>query len=367
MKAFKGFIIKEFYHIFRDKRSLLILFGIPIAQVLLFGYVITNEIKDAQIAILDHSKDPVTQELIQKISSSGFFRINGYLTHEKQISQIFQQGKALEVVVFEPNFSEKLVRGENPKIPIIADATDANTANLVTNYTQAIINDYNQTHNQTKIPYQIQPQVRMYYNPNLKSVNYFVPGTMAVILMLISALMTSVAVTREKETGTMEILLASPLHPMQIIIGKLTPYFLLSFVNAISIITLGNLVFGVPINGSAVLLMAESMLFILLALSLGLLISTIAETQQTAMFASMLGLMLPTMLLSGFIFPIENMPQWLQYICYAMPPRYYIIIIKDIMLKGVGLGYIYKETLILLFFTLFFIVLASKKFKIRLS
>ncbi len=368
MDALKGFIIKEFFHIFRDKRSLLILFGIPIAQVLLFGYIITNEIKDANIAILDQSKDKVSREITQKLSSSGFFRIAENLSSNKEIEGVFRAGKALEVVIFEPNLSEKLVKGQNPKIQIIADASDANTANLIVNYTKAIIQNYNAQLNGNKnIPYQIKPVIRMNYNPNLKSVNYFVPGIVAVILMLISAMLTSVSIARENETGTMEILLVSPLHPMQIVIGKLLPYFLLSFINALSVIAIGYFVFGVPVHGNLVLLMAESMLFITLALSLGLLISTVAKTQQTAMFISMLGLMLPTLLLSGFIFPIENMPIWLQAICYAMPPRYYIIIIKDIMLKGIGFAYIWQETLVLFLMTLFFLVLAARKFKIRLE
>jgi len=367
MKAFKGFVIKEFYHIFRDVRSMLILFGIPIAQVLLFGYIITTEIRDANIAILDHSNDQTTKEIIQKLASSGFFKVNAYLTNENQIQEVFKKGKALETVVFESNFNEKLQRNENPKIQIIADAADANTANLVVNYTKGIISNYAmEKMNGKKIPYSITPEIKMFYNPNMDGVYYFIPGIMAVILMLISALMTSVSIAREKETGTMEILLVSPLHPMQIVIGKLTPYFILSTINAISVITIGNLFFGVPITGSVVLLMLVSMLFITLALSLGLLISTAVETQQTAMFISMLGLMLPTMLLSGFIYPIENMPTWLQVICYIMPPKYYIEVIKGIMLKGIGVAYLYKQILILAAFTLFFLIVASKKFKIRL-
>ena len=368
MKAFKGFVIKEFYHIFRDSRSLLILFGIPIAQVILFGYIITTEISDANIAILDHSKDAVTREIIQKTLSSGFFKLAATIERESEIDAIFRKGIAKEVLIFEPDFEKKLNKGESPSIQIIADASDANTANLLVSYASAIIQNYNREQMQSRgVPMQIEARIRMYYNPELKGVYFFVPGIMAVILMLISAMMTSVSIAREKEMGNMEILLVSPLKPIQIIIGKLMPYFLLSFINAVSVLSLGYIVFGVPVNGSIVLLLAESMLFITLALSLGLLISSIAESQQVAMFISMLGLMLPTILLSGFIYPIENMPMWLQYICHIMPPKYFIIIVKDIMLKGVGLEYLWPETLILTGMTLFLIVVASKKFKTRLA
>jgi ABC-2 type transport system permease protein len=211
------------------------------------------------------------------------------------------------------------------------------------------------------------PEVRMFYNPELKSVFMFVPGIMAMILMLISAMMTSISIAREKEMGTMEVLLVSPLRPLQIIIGKVTPYVFLSFINAFTIIILGNTVFGIPINGSLILLFTESLLFILLALSLGIFISTISKSQQVAMFISLFALMLPTILLSGFIFPIESMPKILQWLSILMPPRWFIVILKSILLKGTGLAFIWKETLILLGMTIFFIIMSVKKFKIRLE
>jgi ABC-2 type transport system permease protein len=207
----------------------------------------------------------------------------------------------------------------------------------------------------------------MLYNEGLKSVYMFVPGIMAMILMLISAMMTSISISKEKEMGTMEVLLASPLKPIQIVLGKVTPYLLLSFINAVTIILIGTLIFGVPIKGSMVFLLAESFLFILMALSLGILISTIAPNQMTAMFISVMALMLPTILLSGFMFPIENMPLPLQILSNIMPPRWFIVIIKNIMLKGTGIFYVWKETLILMFMTFVFIGLSVKNFKIRLE
>lgn len=214
---------------------------------------------------------------------------------------------------------------------------------------------------------QISPEVRMQYNPQLKGVYMFVPGIMAMLLMLISALMTSISITREKELGTMELLLVSPLRPVQIIVGKVVPYVFLAFIDACIIIFMGKYVFGVPVLGNLFLLLAESFLFITLALSLGILISSITNSQQIAMTISLVALMLPTILLSGFIFPIENMPIILQWLCHMMPPKYFITIIKSIMLKGNGFAYIWRETFILIGFIAIFIMLSIKKFKVRLA
>ncbi|MCX6269774.1 MAG: ABC transporter permease [Bacteroidetes bacterium] len=368
MKKFIGFIIKEFHHIFRDNRTLVILFGMPVVQLLLFGYVITNEIKDARIAILDHSKDIVTREITVKLLSSGYFILDRNLSDDSEIHSIFQQGKVKEVIVFEPGFADKLEKTGRAGVQILADASEPNTAKMLVNYTNGILMGYVQSLNRLQTQQvQIQAEVKMQYNPGLKGVFMFVPGIIAMLLTLISALMTSISLTREKELGTMEVLLASPLRPIQIILGKVTPYLLLSFINAMMIILIGHFVFGVPVHGSLILLMSVTMLFILTALSLGILISTITDSQQVAMMLSMVGLMLPTILLSGFIYPIENMPLWLQVICQAMPPKWFIIMIKDIMLKGSGIEYIWKEILVLSLMTLFFIALSIKKFKIRLA
>lgn len=368
MKKFIGFVKKEFYHILRDPRTLLVLFGTPVAQLLLFGYVVTNEVKNIKIAIYDPSKDLVTQTITNKIISSGYFILDQNLTSDQNIEAIFKKGYVKEVVVFESEFARKLERTGTAKVQIIADASDANTANLIVNYTSAIIRDYiNKEYPMNQPPMQIVPEVRMVFNEKLESVYMFVPGTMALILMLITSMMTSISIAREKEMGSMEILLVSPLRPIQIIIGKVIPYVLLAFVNALTILIIGYFVFGMPIKGSLALLLGESLLFITLALSLGILISTVAKSQQVAMFISLFALMLPTILLSGFIFPIENMPFVLQMVCEIMPPKYFIIIIKNIMLKGTGFMYVWKETLILFSMTLFFIAVSVRKFKIRLD
>jgi ABC-2 type transport system permease protein len=368
MRRFKSFVIKEFYHIFRDKRSLVVLFGIPLAQVLLFGFVITNDIRDAKLAVLDYSKDGVTRELTNKIVSSHYFKLTETLDTDKDIENIFKKGHIKLVLVFENNFARNLENTGKANLQILADATDPNIANLLVSYLSALVMDYSRELNVSNtVPMQLAIQPRMIYNPELKSVYMFVPGVMAMILMLISAFMTSITITREKESGTMEVLLVSPLKPAQIIIGKVMPYVLLSFTSAMMIITLGIFVFGMPVEGNFILLMAESLLFIVLALCLGILISTVANSQQTAMMMSMVALMLPTILLSGFVFPVENMPQILQWLAHLMPPKYFITIVKNIMLKGTGIAYVWKETLVLVGMTLFFIMVAIRKFKVRLE
>jgi ABC-2 type transport system permease protein len=368
MKRFIGFVTKESYHIFRDKRSMFILFGMPVVQIMLFGFAITNEINNVNIAILDKSKDVETQIIINKISASKYFQIEKEITNEAQIEAIFKKGKVKAVIVFEKEFIKNLQTKKTSKIQVITDATDPNIANTISNYINAILQNRIQEINLNQKPsYQIQTQTQMYYNPELKSVFGFVPGVMTIILMLVSAMMTSISITREKELGTMEVLLVSPIKPFQVIIGKVFPYIFLSIINAAVILILGVFVFRMPIQGSLFLLALESILFIITALSLGILISTVSNSQQTAMMISLMGLMLPVIILSGFIFPISSMPLPLQIISNIIPAKWFIIIIKAIMLKGASFNIIWKETLILFGMTVFFIVLSIKKYKIRLE
>jgi ABC-2 type transport system permease protein len=369
MKRFLGFVRKEFIHIFRDVRTLTILFGLPAVMIILFGYVVSTDLKNASLAFLDLSKDDVTTELTDRICSSGFFRKTADLSGQKDIDMILKSGKVKAVIVFGENFGRDLGSGKKARISIIADGSEPNIATLVTNYVNAIISGFNQQAAptaQNSAPV-IFPEVRMFYNPSLKSQFMFIPGVITMIMILICALMTSITLTREKEFGTMEVLLVSPLKPVQIILGKVTPYFFLSFVNVVTILVLSRLVFSMTVKGSLFLLLAESMLYILLSLSIGILISAVAKTMQQAIFISLVGMMLPTVLLSGFIFPIENMPKVYDWISAVFPPRYFIVIIKNIMLKGTGFAHVWRETLILALMTIVFIVLAVKKFRIRLQ
>jgi len=366
MKRFRGFVKKEFFHIFRDKRSLFILFGMPIAQILLFGFAITNEINNVEVAILDYAKDSESEKIIQKLKASEYFNIENEIANENEIEAEFKKGKIKAVLLFEKDFSKKLQTENKATIQVITDATEPNIANTIANYTQSILSNY-QNQNSSANNIGINIQTRMLYNPELKSVFNFVPGVMTVILMLVSAMMTSISITREKELGTMEVLLVSPLKPFQVIIGKVFPYVFLSIINAIVIVSMGYFIFGMPINGSLFLLAFESILFIITALSLGIFISTISKTQQTAMMISLMGLMLPVIILSGFIFPIASMPIPMQVMSNIIPAKWFIIIVKSIMLKGVGLQYIVKETMILILMTTVFIGLSIKNYKMRLE
>ncbi|MFA5299427.1 MAG: ABC transporter permease, partial [Lutibacter sp.] len=270
--------------------------------------------------------------------------------------------------VFDRRFSEDLTKENKAIVQIITDATDPNTANTITNYLNSILQNYQlEINKQIKIPSKINPETRMVYNPELKSVFTFVPGVMTVILMLVSAMMTSISITREKEMGTMEILLVSPLKPYQVIVGKVFPYIFLSVINAIVIVLMSIFIFKMPIEGNLFLLAFESVLFIINALSLGILISTFSSTQQTAMMISLMGLMLPVILLSGFIFPINSMAYPLQLISHSIPAKWFIIIIKGIMLKGVDHTFIWKETIIIVSMTVFFMIVSIKNYKIRLE
>jgi ABC-2 type transport system permease protein len=301
--------------------------------------------------------------------SSGFFRRVDNLQSYDEIDKVFKKGKVKAVIVFGQNFGGDLISRGKSTISIIADGSEPNTATLITNYITAIVTDFNREYAGASAAGSIlvQPEVRMFYNPELKGHFMFVPGVITLILILICALMTSITITREKEFGTIEVLLVSPLKPAHIIVGKVLPYFILSFIDVIMILVLSWFVFDLPIKGSLILLLSETMLYILMSLSLGILISTVSKTMQQAIFISFLGLMLPTILLSGFIFPIENMPVAYDWVSAILPPRYFIVIIKNIMIKGTGFLFVWKETLILVIMTTLFIALSVKNFKVRLQ
>ncbi len=360
---FAAFVRKEFRHILRDRRTLLILFGMPVMQVLLFGFVLSNEIKNAAVAILDPSKDAESIALTNKLLSSGYFRLENNLHTAEDLEPAFRTGKIKMALVFPPDFAARLSSGE-AQLQLIGDASDPNSATTLINYANAIIQDYQQEkQSSTGAGILIGTQTRMAYNPEQKGVFTFVPGVMTLILMLISAMMTSVTIAREKELGTLEVLLVSPLRPIQIILGKTAPYLVLSMVNAGVIVLLGMLVLGMPMRGSLLLLAFECMLYMFVSLSLGIFISTRAKDQLGALFMSALGLMMPTMLLSGFIFPRESMPWVLQMVGNAIPATWFNPIIKGIMIKGVGLEFLWKQTLVLAGMAVFFLALSMKNFK----
>ena len=350
MKAFWMFVRKEFYHIFRDGRTLLILFGMPAALVTLFGFALTNEIKNADVAVLDFDNGLRAREVQNRLFSSGYFGLRADLHTYPEVAAAFRQGRVKLAVVFPVGFSRDLDHLGHAQVQLVADASDQNTAISLTNYATSII----KTYEQQTVPGppgpagpRVEAVARLYFNPGLKAAYTFVPGTMALILLLVSAMLTSITIAREKETGTMEVLLVSPMRQLPIIMGKILPYFLLSFINGLLILGLGVWALHIPERGSLALLIGETLLYIFVALALGVLISARAESQQTAMLTSMLSLLLPTLILSGFLFPIESMPAPLQALSRLIPARYYIVILKGIMIKGLGLRELWRETAIL--------------------
>jgi ABC-2 type transport system permease protein len=368
MKQFAAFVKKEFYHIFRDRRTLFILLGMPIMQIIIFGFALTNEVKNSRIAILDNARDAETSSLVSELSASRYFDIEKNIYSYKDIERSFREGSIKMAVVFPAGFGNDLRHFNSAQVQLVADASDPNVANTLTNYASSIIRDYqDRITDGRQLPYTIHTETRMLYNPQLKGAYSFVPGVMAMVLMLVCTLMTAITIVREKEMGTMEILLASPIQPLKIIVAKAIPYLLLSIVNISSILLLSVFVLDVPINGSLVLLIGESILFTLACLAFGLLISASTGSQQTAMFISLTAMFLPTIMLSGFMFPIENMPLPLRIISNVVPAKWYYIIVKDVMIKGVGLESIWKETLVLAGMTIFLLLMAIKKFKIRLA
>ncbi|CAN5521642.1 ABC transporter permease [soil metagenome] len=368
MKQFLSFVRKEFYHIWRDKRTMFILLGMPIVQIIIFGFALTNEVKNAKIAILDQSHDAATATIISEINASKYFDVVAALQTQSQIDATFKSGAAKLVLVFPASFASDLQHFNTAQVQLIADASDPNTGTTLINYASAVIKDYQERlTEEQKIPYVINAEIRMLYNPQLKGAYSFVPGVMAMVLMLVCTMMTAITIVREKEMGTMEVMLVSPVKPLKIILAKAVPYLLLSIVNVISILLLSVFVLDVPIKGSLVLLMMESILFIITCLSFGLLISSVTGSQQTAMFISLIGMFLPTVMLSGFMFPVESMPLPLQVISNVVPAKWFYQIVKSVMIKGLGISGVWKETLILAGMTIFLLSLAMKKFKIRLE
>jgi ABC-2 type transport system permease protein len=368
MKQYLAFVKKEFRHILRDRRTLLILFGMPIAQIMIFGFALNNEVHNAGLVIFDMANDYESTLLKNKYEASEQFYIEKVCQTSEEIHESFKEGNARIGIIIPKNFASDLQNGEQPQIKIVSDASDPNLAKTLTAYASAILLRHVRERGIFKgdLPI-IETVPRMIFNPELKAVYMFVPGVMGLILLLVSAMMTSLTIAREKELGTMELLLVSPLRSWHIILGKVTPYWLLSFLNAMVIVLLSVAVFKMPLNGSILLLIIGSLLFSLTALALGIFISARTNSQMTAMFISMLGLLLPTILLSGFIFPIENMPLPLRVISNAIPAKWFIIIIKGLMIKGSGWAALWKPFGVLIVITAVLGLAAIKNVKPRLN
>jgi len=367
-EQFLAFFKKEWFHIIRDRKTLFILFGLPVAQIMIFGFALTNEIKNSRVSIVDMAGDEMSAKLIERISASRYFDLHDVSHDPDGAHEEFRKGHVRLIVVIPENFSRELLHLNRARLQVLADASDPNTGTALDNYLRAVVADFQQDINRNRmIPLRITSSVRMLYNPQLKGAYNFVPGVMAMVLMLVCTLMTSIAIVREKETGTMEVMLISPMKPVMVILSKSAPYLLLSAVNIASILLLSVFVLGLPIAGSLSLLILLSLLYTLTCLSLGMLISSITASQQVAMMISLVALFLPTLMLSGFMFPIENMPLPLKALSHAVPARWYFFIVKEVMIKGAGVWSIWKEALILTGMTAFFLIVSIRKFSLRLN
>jgi len=360
MKEIAAFIKKEFLHIFRDVRTMMIVLVLPIVQILLFGFAVSTEVNNAVVDILGDANDPQVRMIVQRIDNNPYLETGAYLSTEAEMDARLRKGKSKAVVCFERNFNQKSEKDGNAAIKVICDGSDPNTAQMVGNYIQGVVNEDIDSGASVQA-------IQMMYNPAMNSSYNFVPGVMGLILMLICSMMTAVSIVREKEFGTLELVLVSPVKPFWIIISKLIPYLALSVVNFASIILLARFVMEVPIRGSLALVSVSSLLFVGASLGLGLLISTISRTQQTAMLLCGMGLTMPTMMLAGIIFPCESMPVALQLISDIIPAKWYIIIIKRIMIQGVGFAAIAKEFIILAGMMILLLWFSIKRFKTRLQ
>ena len=365
--ALRAFVAKELRHILRDRQTLTILLLMPRVQVVLFGFALRSDVRDIRVAVVDPSPDYATLALRNRFTSSSRFRVVWTSRTREAIEPLFRRGAADIALVFEEGFGSRLRGVEPARLLLAIDASDPNTGTVIQNYSRAVIAAYESELSAPGGAVRIAAEARMRFNPTLESVNLFVPGLIALVLTLVSALMTAISLSREKERGTLEVLLVSPLRPVQIIVGKVLPYLGLAFANVLTALLAAWLVFHVPFRGSLALLLGESVLYALVSLALGVLIAARTSSQRAAMLAAMLITMLPSTLLSGMIFPIASMPGWLAPVTNIVPARWFIVIARGIMLKGVGLPYLWRESLVLLVMAMVLMAAAVRSFKPRLA
>ena len=364
MNQFISFVIKETKHIVRDRRTMLILFGMPVVMMLIFGFAITTDVRNVKVTVVTAVMNPRIQQVVQRIDASEYFVVTHTVSNTQEAKQLLADHQADMAIVFSNDFANERY-SEQANVQFLVDYTDPNMAEQRVSYIQQIIMD--ELRSQQTAQQQAIANTKLLYNPQMKSAYNFVPGIMGMLLMLICAMMTSVSIVREKERGTMEVLLVSPVKPLYIMIAKTVPYFVLSIFILISILLISKFILAVPIEGSVITILTVSLLYIVLALALGMLISVVSQTQVVALLISGMLLIMPSTMLSGMIYPIESMPTVIQYISTIVPTRWYVSAIKKVMIMGVGVDMIYEELIIMLGMTLLFLGIALKKFKIRLS
>ena len=367
MKKLFSFTKKEFFHILRDPLTLLIMFVMPVMLMSILSYAVSTDIKNIPFVVLDQSKSTDSKELIEKFNANAYFVLKANCNTAKEVENNFQKGLCAMAIIIPSGFGSEPLHSGVSDIQVMVDASDPNQASTMANYFQAVVMDYQQAKNKSAgVSASIKTEVKMLYNPQMLSTFNIVPGLQGMVLLLICTLMTSIAIVREKELGTMEILLVSPLKPHVIIFSKAIPFLIISIADVILILLLSHLVLSVPINGSVMLLMLLALVYIFTALSLGMLISTITQTQQAAMITAGVGLMLPTLLLSGLIFPVEGMPAILRGISQIIPAKWFIDALRKVMIKGLGFEAIWKQFAVLLGMCIILFTVSIKNFKNRL-
>jgi ABC-2 type transport system permease protein len=363
-----AFVRKEIHHILRDRQTLLILLAMPLVQVLLFGYALRTDIRDVRVVVVDPSPDALTRRLRTALSGSTHLHVVRVVPSAGALEELFQRSAVDVALVLPSDFGASVGRGERTSVSLVTDASDPNSGTTMQAYVRSALAGFEaEAGLGADAPVRIAIEARMRFNPTLESANLFVPGLIALVLILVSALMTAISLSREKERGTLEVLLVSPLRPWQIIAGKVLPYLALGFAITCLVLAAAHVVFAVPVRGSVTLLLAESVLFTVVALSLGVLVAARTSSQRAAMLGALVITLMPTALLSGMIFPIASMPPWLQPLTVIVPARWFVVIARGIMLKGTGLAYLWRETLVLLGMSVLLLVAATRSFHARLD
>jgi ABC-2 type transport system permease protein len=362
-------IIKEFIQTFRNRKNWALLFGFPVIQLFMFGYVVTTDVNNISTAIYDRDKTQESRELARRLQASGYFNITHYPQSPEEIKDLLDSGKTLIAIQINERFAEDIAKKKPSQIQLIVDGTDSNTAMIAMNYATKIISLYAADFAAPSVKAQLTKidfRTRFWYNPDLKSRNYNVPGVIASIIMLVCLILTSMSVVREREMGTIEQIMVSPIKPVELMIGKTAPFAVIALFDMIVVIVIGTLWFGITIKGSIFFLFLCTLAYLLSVLGIGLFISTVLKTQQQALMATMFFFM-PALLLSGFMFPIENMPEGFQYVTYLNPLRYFLIIIRGVFLKGIGFDILWPEMLALLVLGMIIISFSAMRFRKRLG
>ncbi|MEW6671842.1 MAG: ABC transporter permease [Thermodesulfobacteriota bacterium] len=375
IERIKHMLIKEFIQIFRDPRMKGVIFLMPVIQLLVFGYAVTTDVKHVATAIYDLDNSVVSRELVARFVESGYFDIAAYAANPTQVRELIDRGDVRTVLQMNKGFEDDLRAGRSATLQLIVDGTDSNTAGIVLNYSAKIAGEFSQKvlakrfsrlKGSAAAPATVKLQTRAWFNENLESRNFYVPGVIAIIVMLITLMLTSMAVVREKEIGTMEQIMVTPITPAEFILGKTIPFALIGFADVVLITVLGVFWFEVPIRGSLLMLFVATALYLMTTLGVGLLISTVSETQQQAMMSTFF-FYFPAVLLSGFMFPIANMPAIIQWLTYLNPLRYFLVIVRGIFLKGVGPVVLWPQMAALALMGLVVLWLASSRFKKTLA